>query len=250
MGSSEAMVPTPTDGSRRSNGSGSQGLATRWWLLGAAILVVLLLAGTRWFLRDYRPGLEAGERYGLDVSHHQGRIDWSAVADDNIDFVYIKATEGGSWIDPRFVENWNGAKAAGLDVAAYHFFTLCRSGREQATNFLANVPVAEADMPLALDLEFAGECENPIDPADLPLQVAEFIDLVEDETGSDMLIYLLDDFDEEYRLSEGIDRPRWIRSLFQRPDEEWHVWQYSFTAHVDGIEGGVDLNIGAGEPGA
>jgi Glycosyl hydrolases family 25 len=65
---------------------------------------------------------------GVDVSNHQGEIDWSALAGSNVAFAYIKATEGGDFRDRRFQLNWDGAKRAGLARGAYHFFTQCRSG--------------------------------------------------------------------------------------------------------------------------
>jgi hypothetical protein len=74
---------------------------------------------------------------GVDVSNHQGEIDWSALAGSNVAFAYIKATEGGDFRDRRFQLNWDGAKRAGLARGAYHFFTQCRSGAEQARNFIA-----------------------------------------------------------------------------------------------------------------
>jgi Glycosyl hydrolases family 25 len=70
---------------------------------------------------------------GVDVSNHQGDIDWPALAGSKIAFAYIKATEGGDFRDKRFQLNWEGAKRAGLARGAYHFFTQCRSGAEQAT---------------------------------------------------------------------------------------------------------------------
>lgn len=131
-------------------------------------------------------------------------------------------------------------------MSAYHFFTECRSGEEQAANFLETVPLAEADMPLALDLEFAVECSDPMTPPELRAAVATFIAEVEAKAGSEMLIYLLPDFDEKYELAGEIDRNRWSRSLYHRPNTEWAVWQYSATAYIEAIDGGVDLNVGTG----
>ena len=78
---------------------------------------------------------------GIDVSHHQGVVDWERVASNRaIRFVYIKASEGGDFRDASFTENWNGARRGGLVAGAYHYFTFCRSGRDQAANFLAATP--------------------------------------------------------------------------------------------------------------
>jgi lysozyme len=76
----------------------------------------------------YRPALLPGERYGIDVSHHQGVIDWERVANDGISFAYMKATEGNEFVDERFADNWRGAANAGLDRGAYHYFPLCSPG--------------------------------------------------------------------------------------------------------------------------
>ncbi|HEX2068810.1 MAG TPA: GH25 family lysozyme, partial [Actinomycetota bacterium] len=65
-------------------------------LTGIVVAILLVAATLVWFiwLPEYRPTLKAGERYGIDVSHHQGRIDWPRVAADDISFAYIKASEG------------------------------------------------------------------------------------------------------------------------------------------------------------
>ena len=91
--------------------------------------------------RDSSPALERFPVWGLDVSHHQGVIDWARVTEDRrLRFVFIKATEGGDFRDRRFAENWAAAKRAGLRVGAYHFFTFCTAPELQAQNFLAVVP--------------------------------------------------------------------------------------------------------------
>ncbi|WP_414707009.1 GH25 family lysozyme, partial [Rhizobium sp. UBA1881] len=60
---------------------------------------------------------------GIDISHHQGAIDWSALAaQPNVRFAIMKATEGGDHRDTRFAENWQAAKNAGIVRGAYHFF--------------------------------------------------------------------------------------------------------------------------------
>src|SRR3954447_22051737 len=51
---------------------------------------------------------------GIDVSKYQGKIDWASVRSAGTHFAFIKATEGGTHVDERFVENWDGAKQAGV----------------------------------------------------------------------------------------------------------------------------------------
>ncbi len=218
----------------------------RWlWVLVAAIAVLLVGAVIgRWiWFPHYRPALGAGDRYGVDVSNHQGEIDWHAVAGDDIGFAYIKATEGGDFVDNRFAKNWAGAGEAGLDRGAYHFFTLCRPGIEQAQNFLDAVSVDESELPPALDLELSGNCgDRP--PKDQVLdEVAAFIDEVERESRREVLLYVLDDFHDLYPVAERFNRNRWKRRIFLRPGGDWRVWQYTYLAKVDGISGAVDLNV-------
>src|SRR3954469_22613633 len=59
-------------------------------------------------------------RRGIDVSHHQGTINWDAVAGDGVEFAWMKATEGATFRDASFARNWHQAGAAGLARGAYH----------------------------------------------------------------------------------------------------------------------------------
>src|SRR5688572_19092347 len=77
---------------------------------------------------------------GIDVSYWQGDIDWNTVRGAGIRFAYIKATEGGDHVDPKFLDNWYAAKQAGLARGAYHFIYWCRPAHEQALWFMLNVP--------------------------------------------------------------------------------------------------------------
>jgi lysozyme len=213
------------------------------------VVVVLILAGLGaafWFVfvQNWRPPLTGAERYGVDVSAHQGEIDWERVADDGIEFAYIKATEGQGWVDEQFAANWEGAARAGLDRGAYHFFTLCATGDEQAHNFLRVAPPDAEALPPAIDLELNGNCSErpPVD--DVAQHVATFVRMIEQEWGRDLLFYVRPDWDERYPTRDGLDRQLWDVRFLRRPtDDHWQVWQIHGFAHVDGISGGVDLNV-------
>jgi lysozyme len=216
----------------------------------AAVLVVgaLVAAALAWrfALPGYRPALRPGERFGVDVSEHQGAVDWRAVAGDGIGFAYLKATEGGDWVDRRFAENWREAASAGLSRGAYHFFTFCRPAQEQAEQFLRVVPRDRDALPPALDVEAGGNCADRLDPGALAAAVRVWVERVEAALGRTVVLYLLDDVDGVAVVHRALGRPRWERSLLRRPTAEgWAVWQVSSWARVAGIAGRADLDVDA-----
>jgi len=217
-------------------------------VLRASLILVGILgtaAALGWYLwlPNYRPELRPGERYGIDVSHHQGAIDWIRVAHDGISFAYIKASEGATFVDPRFVENWSGAGDAGLDRGGYHFFSLCSSGAEQASNFLRVVP-DRLELPPAVDLELSSNCSVRPIAHDLRAELATFLRRVEAALGSGSVLYVGDDFEDAYPGVRSIERPRWRLRFLLRPDEDdWRVWQVGSYARVDGIVGQVGLDV-------
>jgi lysozyme len=212
---------------------------------GACVLLAALGLWVAYVgLPNHRPSLEDGERYGIDVASHQGEIDWARVAADDIDFAYIKATEGGDFVDDRFETNWEGAGAAGLDRGAYHFFTLCRPGDEQAAHFVATVPLDADALPPVVDLELNGNCADRPDRDDVERELVTFIDAVEAATGRTVVLYVGDDFESAYGLRDGLDRPIWHRRILLRPDlDGWWIWQVYDRSAIDGIDGDVDLDV-------
>ncbi|MCP4433893.1 MAG: lysozyme M1 (1,4-beta-N-acetylmuramidase) [Actinomycetia bacterium] len=225
-------------------------LRTKLLLAVGAIVVVLVgAAALGWFVwaPSWRPTLEAGEVYGVDVSHHQGVVNWQDVHSDGIQFAYLKATEGGDHVDGSFEANWEGATAAGLDVGAYHFFTLCTTGREQADNFLAELPEGGAGMPPAVDLEVGGNCASRPPQWWLHQELAVFLTTVSRSTGQDVLLYVGDAFDDLYSVTGEFSEGLWQRRILRRPDtNRWVVWQASYFAAVNGIDGRVDLDVRRG----
>ena len=73
-----------------------------WWLIGAAVVIALILWLRRNTAGDWHPSDSRYLRQGIDVPHHQGRIDRSRLPDAEVDFAYIKACEGGDYRDPEF----------------------------------------------------------------------------------------------------------------------------------------------------
>lgn len=227
-------------------------------LLAAVVVAALVAVGIeRGWVHPNRPSREAFPVHGLDVSHHQGPIDWPAVAaTGSFRFVWIKATEGGDWTDPRFAENWRGARAAGLVPGAYHYFTLCRPGADQAAHFLATVPREPGRaLPLAVDLEHEGNCVRGR-PAEevVRAEIRTFLAAVEAETGARPVVYTTREFHRAH-LSGALDGyDVWIRGVLMRPGpvdgRPWTFWQYRARGRVPGIAGFVDQNVFRGDEAA
>ncbi len=193
---------------------------------------------------------------GLDVSHHQGDIDWGQVAAaGEHEFVWIKASEGGDWVDPKFADNWRAAQAAGLVVGAYHYFTLCTPGAEQAENFLNTITplldegAGHKTLAPAVDLEFTGNCKERPPQAQFTAEVKGFLDAVQQRLGRRPVVYTTTSFARAYDNPTLRAYPRWIRSVFRAPPGEpgrdWQVWQFNDNRALPGVNGPVDENAAA-----
>lgn len=187
------------------------------------------------------PGAE-----GIDLSHHNGPIDWGRLGTEPLDFVYLKATEGDDHVDARFQENWQAATRLGWQTGAYHFYLLCRDGASQAENFIRQVEVRAGTLPPAVDLEHAHNCRARGDRGATLDELRGFLAALETEYGSVPVIYTTPAFHAEWLAGEGFEaHPLWIRSLDGLPERPYAIWQYSMKGRVKGIEGLVDLNRAA-----
>ncbi|MEH3078746.1 MAG: GH25 family lysozyme [Quadrisphaera sp.] len=215
----------------------------RWAALAVVVLGLLLGVVAYVAVPHHRPSLRAGEVHGVDVSNHQGAIDWPAVAADGIDFAYVKASEGGDFTDDRFFENWRGARQAGLERGAYHFFTLCRPGADQAEHFLRTAAPEASALPPAVDLELAGNCAARPASEAVYGELDTFLAAVEAAWGRPAVLYVGEDWEGQYPLLDRSERPRWLVSFVGRPDQRWTVWQHAWWGRVDGVDGRVDLDV-------
>jgi lysozyme len=187
---------------------------------------------------------------GIDVARYQGDIDWDRVRRAGIRFAFIKTTEGGDHIDPRFVEYWNGAARAGVPRGAYHFMYWCRPIHEQALWFILNVPPDPNALPPVLDLEWNNHsrtCNRRV-PAAEALEMAETMyNAMWVHTGKKPIIYTDINFHRDVLEGQFTDTDFWLRSVAAEPDDrfnnrDWVFWQFTATGRVDGIDGNVDRN--------
>ena len=215
------------------------------WALGV-LLILALLAASLYVLRfrlhhnsseivdnDY-------ELVGIDVSSHNGKINFERVSRAGIDFVIIKASEGAAFRDSRFASNYDSAKDNGLAVGAYHFFRFDVDGTLQARNFVETIGDRDFDLPLVIDVEEHG---NPYVFLRSKV-VRQLRDMVDELTALEYRVMIYTNKDGYYKFIKDNfdDYPLWLCSLNRRPELDWTIWQYSHWGKVDGIQGDVDLN--------
>ena len=190
--------------------------------------------------------------HGVDVSHYQGEIDWNVLAAQDIQFAFIKATEGSIYVDERFAENYQEARQTDLKVGAYHFFSFDSAGLTQAENFIEAVENFDGMLPPVVDVEFYGnKAENPPAPEEVQPQLQAYLDAVEDAYGMKPIIYATYESWELYVKEQFDDYPLWIRNIWNRPKNstDWTFWQYTNRGRLKGFSGEesyVDLNVFAG----
>lgn len=213
----------------------------------AVIGCIAFLLLDRGCVRFNYPSLAEFPVQGVDVSHHQGPIQWKALAGPHVKFAYIKASEGGTFVDPRFQENWREAREAMIAAGPYHFFTLCRSGAEQAHHFLSVIaPIAILQLPPAVDLEYGGNCQARPSVEELGRELATFAAIVEHARGCRPLLYVTQDFYDDYLARHPQKYSLWVRNIFRRPGSlngEVLFWQFANRGRLPGVEGAIDLNV-------
>lgn len=217
--------------------------------IGVALAVIV----GGWFLTVrilyplFEPAAFQYEVGGIDVSHHQGAIDWDKLkASGRVDFAYIKASEGANYNDPRFSRNWYAAEQAGMLRGAYHFFTRCRSGAAQAHNFIRVVPKDPNALPPALDAEHMGSCRNTPQIKDVAGEIGVFLMTVHAHYGKRPIIYTTREFHDAHLAGKLSKERFWVRSLILSPrfrEQQWVLWQYHNRGRRRGIAGPVDLNV-------
>ena len=192
-------------------------------------------------------GPSSSEIYqGIDVSSWQRTINFSAVKNSGIEVVYIKSSEGRSYIDPYFETNYQNAKANGLKVGFYHYVT-ARSvyqAREQASFFAKVIQGKQPDCRLAMDFEDFGNLSisqiNEISKV--------FLETLKNLTNSELVIYSNAYSARTIFSNELAKYPLWVANYeVNEPSsngkwDTWVGWQYTSTGTVNGVSGYVDRN--------
>jgi lysozyme len=215
--------------------------------LGSFVVILLIVA-----LIIYRRGafvqhgieIDKGEYpiTGIDVSAHTGNIDFKKLMNQKIDFIYVKATEGEDFVDPKFEMNYSNAVNI-LPIGFYHFFRFNKSGKIQANNFLNNIRDKKTNLPLVIDVEEWGNIAPKLTD-DVIDEIKIFITLVEKVSGKRIMIYSNESSYKKYIMGHFDKYDIWICSFSRNPNmnKKWTLWQHSHKGKLDGADGWVDIN--------
>ncbi len=194
-------------------------------------------------------------RVGIDVSDHQGEIDWTAVAADGIEFAFVRIgyrgyTEGGLTADERYAENLDGAAAAGLDVGAYFFSqaVTVEEAQEEADFVLSLVAGRYLAYPIAFDhepVDEEGGRANDLDDATVSACAQAFCERIEAGGYSTMIYGNASDI-ARYDAAVTDGRAVWFAEYdvaVPTAQFDFSIWQYDNGGAVAGIATAVDLNL-------
>jgi lysozyme len=178
---------------------------------------------------------------GIDVSWHNGAIDWAKVKADGVNFVFIKATQGTGYSKVDYFRN-NAPKAAGfgLNVGAYHYATFSNvpEALSEVKYFLSVVKDYKLTYPLVLDLE---ENKKNASKKQLTDAAVAFMDMLK-HAGYQTLLYTNKSFLDNVLDESRITYPLWISRYYKELGITADIWQYSCEGKVNGISGNVDMN--------
>lgn len=198
----------------------------------------------------------AGESVlGIDVSSFQGEIDWNAVADAGIKFAMIRiggrgyGAAGKLYTDDLAQANYEGAKAAGLQVGGYFFSQAVsvEEAIEEAGFALGQIKDWELSMPIVFDWEYLGEDTRTanVDKRTLTDCTLAFCKTVELAGHEAMIYFNPNQSDNHVYLEELTDYRGWLAMYTNQMTYPYQVdmWQYTNQGSVPGVEGPVDINL-------
>lgn len=218
-----------------------------WAAVAFLALVAFFVVWSKWWDDDKVPASVKQYRvFGVDVSKHSGKVDWEKLKTANVQFAYVKASEGEDYKDPLFEKNFKAAKETGILVGAYHFFRFSKDGKKQAQFFAKTAKVKKGDLLPVLDVEHWGNTLSTRPHKEVKREIGRFLVEVERLTGARPMIYTnLDAYNRFIKGTYDI-YPLWFCDLEEEPTLEapgWDFWQYSHKGKIDGAKHDIDFNV-------
>lgn len=190
---------------------------------------------------------------GIDVSYHQGVIDWQQVAENGVHFAFIRLgyrgyQDGKLHEDEQAKRNLKEARAQGLEIGAY-FFSQAVDPEEAAAEAAFALEIlgdTQLDFPLVYDWEYISDSARTaeVDSDTLMACVDTFCTAVKAAEIEPMVYFNQDLAKTKLRLNE-LDYPFWLAKYSDNLDYSYQVrcWQYTDQGQVPGIEGFVDIDL-------
>ena len=185
---------------------------------------------------------------GVDVSNHQGAIDWQAVKDNGIDFAIIRSSWGWFTEDTMFRNNVNGCEAVGIPYGLYHY-SYARNLNEAQIEVEGLIRLANScnpTYPIIIDMEDADNWKrNNGNPSnDMYVQILEYECKKIEEAGYYAMIYANLDWFKNRLNDSRLDRfDKWLAQWYvNEPSMNCGIWQYGANGRVNGINREVDVN--------
>ena len=211
-------------------------------IIGGSIVGFLELSGYLYH-NDILAELAGYKVHGLDISHHQEKVNWTLV-DKKYKFIILKATEGQNFLDTDFLYNWNNARLNGFVVGAYHFFVMTSSGEAQADFYISKVPDSEKTLPPIIDLEIS---TKKYKKSDVIEHLRVMVKKLEKHYKKRVIFYVNYNTYNAYIKGEFPENKIWITDYkyFPKIEEEnrWIIWQVSRRGRIEGIPGFTDKNV-------
>ena len=180
--------------------------------------------------------------HGIDISHYQGQVFWEVIGENSkMAYVYIKATEGGDRIDPRYERNIQLAHQYGLKVGSYHFFRPKTNLTKQLENFMTQCRPGDQDLIPMIDVE----TKSGLSTSEFRDSLTKFITLVEEAYKQKPLIYTFTNFYNAH-MQGAIDGYPLMIAQYNAIEPELKdgrditMWQYTGKGRINGINGFVD----------
>lgn len=147
-------------------------------------------------------------QFGVDISHHNGKVNFKKLKKNKVAFVVCKATEGKTLKDKTYPQNVISAKKNGLIVGAYHFYCADTDPREQAANYIASVKLHSGDIKPVVDIESA---PRKLSPNQFRKNLKIFLSMIEKRYKTVPIIYSGLTFYDTYLDGYGFAKyPSWI----------------------------------------
>jgi lysozyme len=184
---------------------------------------------------------------GIDCASYQGNVNWGSVKSSGRAFGFEKATEGTTYTNPYFANNWANMKSAGIIRGAYHYGHPSISATSQADYFVSVVNPVAGDLQMALDIETT----DGLSASQVWSWIQAFIARIVALTGRPGIIYTGYYFwvDSVGNPDNNLNCPLWLAAYVSDPTpyvplawSTWSFWQYSDTGSVSGVIGAVDLD--------